>query len=544
MAKINILFNGAEYAIDEANLAPATDALKAHLETLKEQGVPEFETAWKFKDTITIDEIKQVASHYPPDEQGNHTIYWDTGCGLQITILDLDTFLPQVEPDFVPEGKMGTAYQVVYNPWTGYTGDIWLYFDRSELTDYGYEIFSQAMEVPSSPDKLPGWFQVENGEVVATGPTIPVVPESSGINPAYVAPLFDVPGVDGNLPITLDGAVYKVDSTKLEPATNSLIAHIETLKGGDEGGSGLELGKEYKFKDIITEADFATYFSAIDMTEAEANGFVHSSGALYLIKSSSFNAISKNASDDTMYVIESTSGIYISGTSNMPAGWYSENMEPITAPTVVIPTDATMPTTPENTAVFFDIPSAGGTLEFGTDWKFKEKITAADVEEVFTNYALDEQNRRINYQGEDFHLNIRQMGGDISTSPLSIEFQYPVAEDPMTNLHLYYCCEHLSDEQKQQISSALPFPLDCWAAGGSESEAPSESKAPTIPSVSESTGINPEYVAPLFDLGGGGNEGDTKIVINGVEYPVDSAKLAEAKRALAAHLQALEDASN
>lgn len=34
MAKINILFNGTDYAIDEANLAPATAELKTHLSSI------------------------------------------------------------------------------------------------------------------------------------------------------------------------------------------------------------------------------------------------------------------------------------------------------------------------------------------------------------------------------------------------------------------------------------------------------------------------------------------------------------------------------
>ena len=63
MAKININFNETNYAIDEANLAPATDALKAHLGTLGSGGdTLKYEKEAQFKDVITLADFEAYVS--------------------------------------------------------------------------------------------------------------------------------------------------------------------------------------------------------------------------------------------------------------------------------------------------------------------------------------------------------------------------------------------------------------------------------------------------------------------------------------------------
>lgn len=536
---LDITLDGAVYKVDSTKLAPATNSLIAHLETLKGGesggGVPKFGTDWKFKDVITPDEIKAVASHYTPNEIGVYSIRWEESLGLQVTIMDLDAILPQLAPDFVAESKMGTLYQVTYNPWTTYTGDIWFYTDRSELTDYGAEIYSQLMSGGMYPPPPQGWIQgPDSTTVVETGPTIPNVTEDLGINPAYVAPLFDVPG------------------------------------GG--GGSGtLEYGKEYQFKKDITVDDFEYYFenatdighptNGVDMASIAMNEDYTIGAVAEQIYYTQYpdrppvRRIEVMASDGALFLFT------INGFVPEEEGWVkveineedgTEIRTPIdTPPTVTIPEGAEMSADLATTAVFFDIPSAGGTLEFGTDWKFKDVITPADFEAVMANYECEEEDIFVYctpYSGEDFLISIEV--ANLSVIEPDAGKVYNIRYDPRTGRNEDYCFYFCPSNKKAEeiYAEEIGAPTDwfnVWTTTGGSNIVVMDTP-PTIASVSADTGINTEYIAPFFDVpgGGSGNEGDTKIVINGAEYWVDSAKLADAKRALAAHLKALEDASN
>jgi hypothetical protein len=93
MAKINILFDEKNYSIDEANLAPATDALKAHLETLGGGGTLEYGKEYTFKDVITREDCEKYIANAEPritnDEENWYWIYTDTpeGTGEYLIVL-------------------------------------------------------------------------------------------------------------------------------------------------------------------------------------------------------------------------------------------------------------------------------------------------------------------------------------------------------------------------------------------------------------------------------------------------------------------------
>lgn len=207
--------NGTWDAPEGQAYDPVTVDVKAVTEpiTITENGVypvpkgtvaPKFGTDWKFKEVITIEEMLAVASHYEPfDDAGTliHIVYEGNDfttsykMGVAIMIADLDVIFDQP--------NLGTIYGIMYHV-TNYTR---YYFDVSLATEEGRNMFADLMG--ESMDET-GWNDHHNVGLESTITlTIPLVPESSGINPEYVAPLFDVPGgkaLDGWGEITVNVA--------------------------------------------------------------------------------------------------------------------------------------------------------------------------------------------------------------------------------------------------------------------------------------------------------------------------------------------------
>jgi hypothetical protein len=261
MAKINILFDEKNYSIDEANLAPATDALKAHLETLGggEGGGSglDYGKTVTFKKYLSIEDLAAFIQSLGLSKLTDlyTMIAADTNVGLAqilgITISSNGLYV-QLHYQLLQPKTDGTRPTVIEH--------------------LVYEINEDGSHY--------AWENGLAGEILNEPPTITIL--SAPPEPQYeisqFEPLFDlssIAGTEGDLDITLDGAVYKVDSTKLAPATNSLIAHLETLKGGEGGGTGLEYGKEYKFKPNLTMDDFAAYVKDATPYMSAGNGGIY-----------------------------------------------------------------------------------------------------------------------------------------------------------------------------------------------------------------------------------------------------------------------------
>lgn len=303
----------------------------------------EFGKEAKFKDIITLEDFANVLSTSTFSEKGTVTIGVISSDSAHLAI---GVMASENAPQY--DDVKDYSIEELSNP---------LYFSYSiqyrAMAGEQAEMYAYAVNSTTAAD---GWYKMDMGtftQVPTTAPTIIINETDEMFNTlADLSVLFDVGGgksLDGWGDITVNVAGGESKPPVIEPITITENGVYEI----PQGGGTLEFGKEYKFKDVITEADFEAYLSAIDMAEAEANGFVLPSGAVYLIKSSSLNAGVADVGD--MYVIEMTSGIYMSENSNISAGWYNENMEPIATPTVVIPTDATMPTDLATTSVFFEV---------------------------------------------------------------------------------------------------------------------------------------------------------------------------------------------
>jgi hypothetical protein len=151
----------------------------------------------------------------------------------------------------------------------------------------------------------------------------------------------------------------------------------------------------------------------------------------------------------------------------------------------------------------YPVPKGQGVPEFGTDWKFKEKITIADIEAVVRHYELIDGSCNILWE-DPFGISITKI--DIANETDN-EFSgtiYQVMYDPrktgmISELCMYFTCDASQETIEALISrELLPPDIDVWTTGGSNvvvMDIP-----PIIESVPESTGINPEHVAPLFDV--------------------------------------------
>lgn len=427
MAKININFNETNYSIDEANLAPATDALKAHLETLGggEGGFPEYGTDWKFKEEISAQAFEEIFAAYPED------IYYGISIGrtekwtISVTrATNENGFFGNLIT--LPENK--AVYFITCQDSDAIDDREYACFDG--WTEAEFTALNEALAAMyNEPAMIKGWHTRDykkNEFYASSAPVISSVPESfTEIDLELLSAFFSTAG--GDLDITLDGAVYKVDSTKLAPATSSLIAHIETLKGG-EGGDVVELGKEYQFKD------------AEAMTAIEEELGVK-------IPISSLNYIANE-------------------------GWH-----------VVF-------------ACFAE----------------PVRIFAVDKESELFLLADIDANPLFSYNCKDFTFK----EGEVN---ITVPRGWYAGELLVTGIPEF---EFINDTTV--ICKTIEPPTVLFPTAQEDFD----------------TKLTMEQISLFFDLGGS----DTTITINGVEYLVDSAKLADAKSALAAHLKALEDASN
>lgn len=170
------------------------------------------------------------------------------------------------------------------------------------------------------------------------------------------------------LNVTENGTWDAPDGQAYDPVTVDVKAVTEPITITENGvypvpkGGSLDYGKEVKFKEFISAEEFHTYLSTVDRNEAEANGFVEGS-YFYVIKSASLGIGMTHPSEDwfgfeMMYA--GTYYMYVVNNPELSNGWYAvdlstESINSITAPTVVIPTDATMPADLATTSIFFDI---------------------------------------------------------------------------------------------------------------------------------------------------------------------------------------------
>lgn len=581
MAKHYINFDEKVYKIDEANLAPATDALKAHLETLGGgggEGTLEYDKEAQFKEVITsadlIKYLKAIESYKDVYAPQGVTMYADESLQLDMLIGIQDPTATLVIQLFMTTDMFvenDTDFAFIYENMGNIGAGISMTVDNKAfvylLNNETIKLFEgKVANLDPYMSLTDGWYEADISDpqnptfITTDAPTVTFEKDVVTIEPdiSVYSSFFDLGGSSGNLDITLDGAVYKVDSTKLAPATSSLIAHLETLKGGEEGGSGLEYGKEYTFKPNLTMDDFATYVKDATPYMSVGNGGIYYVVDVRRIGDYSdgialsywgggeiepgvsfepcaiLQILNYNLQKDYRYVINaSVAGEVFGGASTYVDGdgWYSSNYGEKTAKTgevgkYTIPADVAMANTLENTTILFDVSGAGGNgLEFGKEYKFKDVITEADCEAYVANatpFVEEDSQTAYLIAGTSWGL-LRISSGDPSIIIWWIR-------DAENNTASYFI-------NGSAFNPAIPD--NCWV-----SEAMEPIEAPTIIIPEGATmSADLETTAIFFDIPTSGNEGDTKIVINGVEYWVDSAKLADAKSALAEHLKTLEQGS-
>lgn len=368
-------------------------------------------------------------------------------------------------------------------------------------------------------------------------------------------------GNEGNLDITLDGVVYKVDSAKLAPATNSLIAHIETLKGGNESGSGLEFGKEYKFKDVITEADCEYYI-------AGSNGGIEiPDGRAYILCDAvEFVTIPVDTSIVYMITVVSNDGenktyILNGNVLGVEDGWQLADKTSTNAPTIIVAEHGQMSADLATTSIFFDLGGGSGevteTITADSDFLVEDiafglgsmyRISCPINDLSTDNISLGAQGKPIKID-DDIHFHLVFNNG----APAEDFYTNNIADDSELNIRLLEIFPALATAQYLACAILVPNNIEEIFTSFGKPELFDRFKDVYAPN----TILIPRYIfeeqdgveSPLETLtvtysNGTSTGGDLAITINGVEYLVDSAKLADAKSALAAHLEALEDTSN
>lgn len=639
MAKINILFDSTEYAIDEANLAPATGALKAHLETLGSGGGLKYDEEVQFKEIITsadlIEYLKAIESYKDVYAPQGVVMYKDESLQLHmISCIENPTARIYLSIQCFMTADMfvenGTDFSFVYENMGNIGAAIgWTMGDES----YGYILNNETIKLFEGKvagldpymSLTDGWHKADISDplnptfITTDAPTVTFEKDVITIEPdiSVYSSFFDLGGDEGNLDITLDGAIYKVDSTKLAPATNNLIAHIETLKGGDEGGSGLEFDTPYVFKKDLNNIDCSVfmveenllkpdipeeevqqnpdlyakvkfykiadmweyyledrdwnsgvreppattttpYYTILTYWDAECvEAFLTLNGASSELREDFIGSLRFMHLDESGFPLQGIEGLwYPNGEtyslySNPTDGtmrWINGHEEVFTKITAIIPsTDANKNISLDELAVFFDIPSAGGsgTLEFGKEYTFKKNITVDDFEYYIENATQLDGPSDVDLFSITIIANEDGMSGAMGTRVYYT--QYP-DRPPVYEIQVVANSMPQFSFRLNSINPELP---DGWCKieineeDGTEIYTPIDTP-PTVTILEDATMYaDLATTAVFFDLGGGsGNEGDTKIVINGVEYLVDSTKLADAKSALAAHLQALEGEEN
>lgn len=682
MAKININFDEKVYSIDKAVLAPATDALKAHLETLG--GGESGGSGLDYGKTVTFKEYLSVED----------LVAFTQSLGLSnptdlYTVMAADTNVGLIQFLGITISSNGLYLQLHYQ------------LLQPKEDGSGSTVVEHLVYEINEDSSHYAWENGLAGEILNEPPTITIFSPhpAQQYEISQFEPLFDlssIEGNEGNLDITLDGAVYKVDSTKLAPATNSLIAHIETLKGGDEGGSGLAEGEEYKLRSDITAEALIKLEKELAYSQADGMYIVFISGGDMLCEipagqmGNTLPMLFVASSDIVyLYALEDVDGGFVKGWNLMEGG------QPEGAPSLTIPSpfeSFNNQYSLDELAVFFDIPSAGGSgvIDYDKEAKLKKVITVEDFD-AFLSKAEGNMVYFGAYTGEPSADNslvqvmayngqyLLNIGNGVHegglwqyylNSPKQEDGWYknvddvltPVTEPPSItiptgatinpdfetlsiffdlgggstgneitevitadsefslswesifgapiNLYPVYCDigdidlsvvdwgakvhidrhykivvtasngdtgeMYLDDDGNNELGmstyvspSDLPVIMvaksDGTAAGilvipnnitdmalhlGIDQATWEMFKAAFPPNsmlVYEDWAGNADMASIAITYGSGsgsGNKGDTKIVINGVEYLVDSAKLADAKRALAEHLKALEDASN
>lgn len=218
MAKIKIPFNGTDYSINESALASAKDSLKTHLETVMNgSGGGELEIAigktLTFKSHIEAKDLPLGADDNTGEEfyryeAGNFSTTWNVG-------------------------KMNGGLVISVN----FPDVTYAYFDDISGQQFGmpaHTWFSYRDKLPldSPPSIVVGKEHMEDGEFVGDSEWF----ETYCIQPLTKwSALFEggaSGSAGGDIIITLDGADYSVDSTKLSTATDIFVAHVETLAGG------------------------------------------------------------------------------------------------------------------------------------------------------------------------------------------------------------------------------------------------------------------------------------------------------------------------
>lgn len=195
MAKININFNGSEYAVDESKLSAATDSLKTHLLT----------------------EMKGEGGGLAP-------ITYDGVVGDRVTVAYGDTLtFVKVSDKILSKNDLIDATLTGHNvdPLT-LTGDHII--ERGGCVCGPEIVFISVSDIDMMAESFPF--------------TVPETGTYFGHNTerdVYISSLtFPAGSSAGSTTIILDGVEYSVDPTKLSTATDGFVAHIGTLTG--EGG--------------------------------------------------------------------------------------------------------------------------------------------------------------------------------------------------------------------------------------------------------------------------------------------------------------------
>lgn len=186
MSKLNIIFNGTDYSIDEAALASAKDSLKTHLSTVMNGS-----------------------------GGGLATITWDGVVGDRVFIEQDDgTIHVKVSDNPVTiDDLVGATVTLTVNDST-YNSTI----DRESIYDFGgIAVTASVIAVFAADNAMslePGVYFLWNEDGYISSLTFPSTSSA------------------GSTIITLDGTSYQVDPTKLQVATDNFVAHISTLTGG------------------------------------------------------------------------------------------------------------------------------------------------------------------------------------------------------------------------------------------------------------------------------------------------------------------------
>lgn len=552
MAKINILFNDVEYAIDEANLAPAADALKAHLETLGsgESGTLEYDKEAQFKEVITLADFEAYVS------AGAEAMGIKETSKQYMFFADAEVSYPACIVEIANDYS-----------WA------FLMFITAEMPapTYIYRIGEGEGQFSLEGMDGDGWYYNEDGGSTVTKSTAPtaVIPQDAVMSADLetTAIFFDLGGSSGDLDITLDGAVYKVDSTKLAPATDSFIAHLETLKGG-EGGT-LEYGKEVKFKKVITAEDCQAYIAKAGSPEAVAGADTYFLGCRYFL-------MVYNLGDTVAYYLhweDPAAPLYAIGLQavnpSMPVdGWWlmSASGEYTSAepPTVIFDENESLKMSAdlETTAIFFDLGGGSGevteTITADSDFLVEDIAFAFGLGSMYRiscpindlstdNISLGAQGKPLKID-DAIHFHLVFNNG----APAEDIYTNNIADDSELNIRLLEIFPALATAQYLACAILVPNNIEEIFTSFGKPELFDRFKNVYAPNTilipryifEERDGVeNPLETLTVTYSNGTSTGGDLAITINGVEYLVDSAKLADAKRALAAHLKALEQGS-